>query len=324
MFKKKLAFLCCVMLLLSVAGYGICRMTDSKHTETQKKGPLLVTSFYPMYVLAKNLTLQTDELMVSNLTENQTGCLHNYQMTTKDMRLLSDADALLINGNGMELFVDRALEEVKGLPVITATEHLHLLEGSTHNHAHDEEDHEHAEDEHEHAEDEHAVNPHAWLDAVRYFEQAEHVYAELCVLFPEYKNSLEESYLEYKEKLHDVMEHQQMLAEKTEGVYVVIFHDAFAYLADGLHMNVLAAMALDEETVPSSGEIREAIEEINYHGGALIFIEEEYAVHAEKIVAETGAKVVYIDPLVTGDGNADSYVDGMLDNFKKIEDALSN
>ena len=87
-------------------------------------------------------------------------------------------------------------------------------------------------------------------------------------------------------------------------------------------MEVLKSFSLDENSRPSPGELAEAIEEINYHGTALVFIEKEQASYADKILAETNAKVVYINPLTTGDGAADSYLSGMWENLSAIRQAV--
>ena len=88
MLKKKLAFLLSVMLVFSLAGYVVCTMAGSKQIEKSERETLVVSSFYPMYILTKNLLLETETIGVSNLTENQIGCLHDYQLTAGDMKLL--------------------------------------------------------------------------------------------------------------------------------------------------------------------------------------------------------------------------------------------
>ena len=110
MFKKKLGFLLGVMVLLSLTGWLVCLLAGSGKQINKDGEFLLVTSFYPMYVLAENLTAGTEDVTVSNLTENQTGCLHDYQLTSRDMKLLDRADAFLINGAGMELFMEKVIE----------------------------------------------------------------------------------------------------------------------------------------------------------------------------------------------------------------------
>ena len=69
-----------------------------------------------------------------------------------------------------------------------------------------------------------------------------------------------EAYLAYDKKLEELSEEIRKLSDETAGIPVVLFHEAFAYFADSLGMEVLAERALDEETVPSAGGIAEVIE----------------------------------------------------------------
>ncbi len=311
MFKKKLAFLLSVMLVFSLIGYAVCVTAGSKQIEKQEGETCVVSSFYPMYILTKNLLAESEGIAVENLTDNQTGCLHDYQLTARDMKLLTGADALVINGAGMELFVERILEETEHLPVIEASAGVELLTESGHTHEDD------AEEEQEPL---HTENGHVWMDIERYREQAVNVCTELVTLFPEEKENILNAWREYDTKLLALSGELEELRAETEGRYVVVFHDAFVYLADSLGMEVISVLALDEETVPSAGEIAEVIEEIHHHGETWILIEEAYASHAEKIVTETGARVVFLDPLVSGDGTADSYLVGMKKNLEALVD----
>ena len=87
---KKLLTLLLALMLLSVPALA--------SAET------VVTSFYPIYLFALNLLDGVDGVEVTNLTEPTTGCLHDYQLQTGDMKTLARADAFLINGAGMEGF----------------------------------------------------------------------------------------------------------------------------------------------------------------------------------------------------------------------------
>jgi len=51
---------------------------------------------------------------ISNLTKPQTGCLHDYQITTDDMTRLSAADIFVVNGADMEAFLDKVVKELPG------------------------------------------------------------------------------------------------------------------------------------------------------------------------------------------------------------------
>ena len=322
MFKKKLGFLLGVMVFLSLAGYLICLMAGGKEQWNKDKEFLLVTSFYPMYVLAENLTEGVEGVTVSNLTENQTGCLHDYVISPRDMRLLDKADAFLINGAGMELFLEKVMENNSGLPIIEAAHGISLLGSVAHNHDHGiEQETEH--DEADHDEHSHAENGHVWMDVERYRAQLITVKEELLRLLPEEKEALEAAASVYDAKLQAVAHNVADLRKDTEGIPVVIFHEAFAYLAESLGMEILGAFSLDENTLPSHGEIVEVIEEIKYHGGAIIFIEQENAKYANGILAETNASVVYINPLTIGDGSSDSYEKEMQNNLDAIQEAVN-
>ena len=371
MFKKKLGFLLGVMVLLSLAGYLVCLTAGSNKQLNKGEKFLLVTSFYPMYVLAENLTAGVENVTVSNLTENQTGCLHDYQLFPEDMILLSRADAFLVNGAGMELFMEKVIKSNTELPVIETSHGIALLEGVGHHH-HEEEDifeseHESKEedinyepedtnelendsesgnesvlteknhesegitheserevDEDADSHDDHAHNHngHIWMDVERHREQLSNAAKELQILLPEQAVALAKAAKAYDEKLMELAAEAEDLAKHTKGMFVVIFHEAFAYLAESLDMEVLMAFSLDENNLPSPGEIAEVIEEINYHGAALILIEEMYASYADKILAGTDAQVVYINPLTTGNGAVDSYLTGMRENLNAIRQVL--
>lgn len=305
--------------MLSLAGYLVCLAAGSSKQSNNKEEFLLVTSFYPMYVLAENLTAGVEGVTVANLTENQTGCLHDYQLTSRDMKLLSRADAFLINGAGMELFMEKVLENNGTLSVIEASHGIALLEGTEHNHDHgaheEEEETSHGEEHDGHS---HIQNGHVWMDVDRYRKQIVTVKEELQQILPEQKEALEAAASAYDAKLQTLTDYVEELRPYTEGAHAVIFHEAFAYLAESLGMEVLAALSLDEETVPSAGEIAEVIEEINYHGGAYIFIEREHAAYADKILKETPASAFYLNPLTMGDGEEDSYYEDMMKNLDTL------
>ena len=92
--KNKYVFVAgmlCAILLLSVAFTGLYVKQSAKDEAGSKEQVTIVTSFYPMYVAVSNLVDGIDEIRVRNLSEPQTGCLHDFQLTPEDMKLLSGA-----------------------------------------------------------------------------------------------------------------------------------------------------------------------------------------------------------------------------------------
>ena len=64
----------------------------------------IVASFYPVYIMAKNVTKGVPGVSLQNLTSPLTGCLHDYSLTSNDMKKLFDAQVFVANGAGMESF----------------------------------------------------------------------------------------------------------------------------------------------------------------------------------------------------------------------------
>lgn len=131
--KKKLLFLFVVMFSLSILSAGIVKLSGGRQQISDDK-VTIVTSFYPMYIIALNLTENIDNVEVVNLTDNNVGCLHDYQLTTRDMRTLNDANILILNGGDMELFLENVLTSYPTLDIINASEGITFLEGVEHVH----------------------------------------------------------------------------------------------------------------------------------------------------------------------------------------------
>jgi len=90
----------------------------------------VVTSFYPMYVATENVIGDVEGVTLENLSEPQTGCLHDYQLTAADMKLLSKADVFIVNGGGIESFLSDVAESYPDLKIVQACDGIDLLESA--------------------------------------------------------------------------------------------------------------------------------------------------------------------------------------------------
>ena len=102
---KRLTALCAVLALVCS-----CALAET-----------VVTSFYPVWLITRNLTEGLEGFTVENLAEPATGCLHDYTLQNSDMVALSRADAFLINGAGMEPFLPLIASAYPELPVVDAS-----------------------------------------------------------------------------------------------------------------------------------------------------------------------------------------------------------
>lgn len=88
---------------------------NTKNTDEADDMLTVVTSFYPMYIATLNIVDGVEGVRLENLSEPQTGCLHDFQLTPEDMKLLSTADVFVINGGGIESFMSDVAKRIRSL-----------------------------------------------------------------------------------------------------------------------------------------------------------------------------------------------------------------
>ena len=98
-------FLALVMLTVTVLSFAWIKLSDTKENSDSDGITSVLASFYPVYITAENLLAGINDVTLSNLSEPQTGCLHDYTLTPEDMKQLSSSDIFVINGGGIEAFL---------------------------------------------------------------------------------------------------------------------------------------------------------------------------------------------------------------------------
>ena len=291
-----------LLLVLSVALVG-CGGTD-KPAEKKTAEPFrIVTSFYPMYVATINITDGVDGVEVYNMTKPQTGCLHDYQLMTEDMKTLEKADAFVINGAGMEDFMDKVTEQQKKLKVIDASRGIELI--------HD---------------DEEGDNPHVWLSVTDAITQVRNIADQLKEADPTHAATYEKNAAAYIEKLTSLKSEMHAALDTVPHKDIVTFHEAFPYFAKEFNLNIIGVVEREPGTEPTPTELQETIEQVNALPTKVLFTEPQYSpAAAETIARETGAKIYTLDPVVTGEATPaakNAYIDTMKKNMEVLKEAL--
>jgi zinc transport system substrate-binding protein len=236
------------------------------------------------------------------MTEPQTGCLHDYQLVPADMKTLEKADIFVINGAGMESFLDKVMSQLPDLRIIEASLGIPLLK-----------------------DDNGEENPHVWVSISGAINEVHNIAEGLAAL--DSKNSAKyiensEEYVKRLEALKDKM-HDALKDIKTKDI--VTFHEAFPYFAQEFGLNIVSVVEREPGSEPSAGELAATIKAINDSRVKVLFAEPQYSTKAaEAIASETGAKVYILDPVVTGpkDAAPDSYEKTMEENLKVLVEAL--
>lgn len=295
--KNKYVFVTVMLAVLLFLGVGLTEIYVN-HTEEKEDGQYtVVTSFYPMYIAALNVVGENDHIRLENLSEPQTGCLHDYQLTPADMQLLSTADAFIINGGGIESFLGEVAEQYPELTIINASEQVDLIED----------------------------NAHAWMNIEDYMTQVKTIEAELSAADPADAEQFSENAEAYLAKLSSLKEQADAVKPLTEGKNIVIFHEAYEYVAEEFGMQVSYVMDLDEERQVSAGEVADVVRAVTDGGVRVILAEKLYGKDmGDTVESETDAKVCYLDTLVRGDYDADSYLNAMQQNITLLKEAFSD
>lgn len=288
---------------LTLAGCGGGPAPAPAKQEQKAEGSLkVITSFYPMYIATANITDGVPGVELTNLTPPQTGCLHDYQLTTADMKSLEKGNVFIINGAGMESFLDKVTGQQKDLKIINASKDIPLLK------------------------DEDEENPHVWLSVTHAITQVKNITSQLSAIDPKNKAAYEKNAAAYIKKLEDLKKDMHGAIDALPNKDIVTFHEAFPYFAQEFNLHIAAVIEREPGSEPTPTELKETIEKVNALPVKVLFTEPQYSPGAaEAIARETGAKIFSLDPVVTGEANdsaKNAYIEVMKKNQKTLQEAL--
>ena len=232
---------------------------------------------------------------------------HAYQPTPRDAAKVADCTVLIVNGAGIEAFLDPLLVNAGGQRrVITASAGLTPRPD--------------AQGEHPQG------DPHFWLDPNRVIQYVENIRAGLSQADPEGASVYAANAAAYIEQLKalDLWIAQQAATVQPERRLLVTNHESLGYFADRYGFTVVGAVipSVSTDASPTAQQMAALIEQIKATGAPAIFLETGANPQlAQQIAAETGVKVVadlYTHSLSAPDGPAPTYIDMMKYNVSRI------
>ena len=297
--------------LLAFATLAVA-MAQSPAPEAEKLN--IVTSFLP--VQSHTLAIAGDHANVKQLLAKDTGP-HDFQLTPADVKKLSDADLLIINGAGIEEWLGELIKKSgnKNLVVVDTSNGIKLVESPEeieigHAHAHD----------HVHGD---GANPHIWLDPVIAKKQAVNIVAALQKADPSNASAYAQNGRAYEAKLSALDSDYRSTLAPLPNKNLVTFHDAFPYLAARYKLNYVGAISEFPEKDPTPKQLAALVDKIRSLKVGVLFEENGYAPGLlKKIASETGAKVSELDTLEVGQGTPTAYLDRMGANLESLRKAF--
>lgn len=300
----------CGILAIALLVTGCCSCAPTRDEDGKI---LIVASFYPVYIFTLNLVDGIDGVEVQSMAQQNVGCLHDYTLTARDVKLLDDASLFVMNGAGMEGFIEDVYESVAGLKTVDSSAGIELLCNDEHAHSHEEASHSHN----------HSENAHIWLSIDNAVKQIENIKNGICEEFPELEEKVTENFNEYIARLEKLAVKRDSFAEQIRGKGALSFHGAYEYLAEETGLVIIDTIESDEGGEPSAKELAHLTNEINEQSVKALFIEPYYEGSAAEILQnETNAKIYILNPVTSGDNSITAYEDIMNENYETILKAV--
>lgn len=299
--KKNMVIVLLVILVLIALVCITKKVRKNERIEDEGKVKI-VTSFYPIYMMTKNITEEVEDVEVVNMAETATGCIHNYTLTTDDLKKFENADIFVINGLELEGFINKITKSYEDLKVINTTEKFE-------------------EKLKEEYKNEHEINPHVWISLENYKEQVKEIANKLSQYDENNKDKYNENLEKYLEKLEEVENRYKNELSNLEGQTVVSLNESFEYLGGNSNFNIISIETDHEESTLSAEKLAKIIEEIKDKNiKALIIDKSDNQKNAQTIIKETGIKLVVLDSAMEGTELLDSYINTMKYNLELLKE----
>lgn len=288
-----------VLCIILIIGFIVWKNIERNNNDVSSSKTRIVTSFYPMYVIALNLTEGAEGIELSNMADVNVGCLHDYTLTTEDMKKVENADIFISNGLGMENFISKILESNSDMKVIDSSNNLeNVISNGI------------------------EENAHIWTSIDNYILQVQNIAEELKTADAKNAEVYTQNAQKYVDELNKLNEEYKSKLAKLNGEKAICLNEAFEYMGQELGMEMITIKTDHEESAISAGMLKSVINKVKEDDIKIIIIDKnDSKTNAETIANETGAKILELNSGLTGELNKDAYINQMRENMSILENA---
>jgi zinc/manganese transport system substrate-binding protein len=239
------------------------------------------------------------------------GDTHVYQPKPADAKELGAARLILVNGLGLEGWIDRLIKASGAkAPVVVATKGIKPQQMREEGRV--------------------ELDPHAWQSIADAKIYVANIRDGLIAADPEGASAYRANAENYLGKL-DALEAdvKREIAKIPPGRrQIITTHDAFGYFGTAYGFRFIAPEGVSTETEASARDVAKIIRQIKAQKIPALFLENVTDPRlARSIAAESGATVggtLYSDALSPPDGPASTYIDMIRNNIRELSAALAN
>lgn len=247
---------------------------------------------------------------------------HDFQPSAQQVRAITTADALVLNGGGFEEGLLDAVDAARddGVPTFEALSAVEPIDFAGHDDAED-------------GHDDGNADPHFFTDPARMVDAVEGIAGFIAEQVPDLDTEA------FRTDVSNYVAELEALDAEVEAILqpvpparrvLVTNHEVFGYFADRYGFEVVGTVVPGGSTSEgaSAGDIAELAEIIESEGVSAIFAETSSPARlAETLAAEVGGQVVIVELFTESLGRADSegatYLDMIRADAIRIADALT-
>lgn len=298
--KKHIKYIVAVIVvILIIVLLVILNIKRNTQKEQESNITKIVTSFYPMYIIAENLTDGASNVELENMADVNVGCLHDYTLMTEDIKKVENADIFISNGLGMESFINKLIEANSNMKIIDSSKSITNVIKS-----------------------EEETNPHIWTSIDNYILQVQTISDSLKEYNAENSEVYEKNAEKYVEELTELKNKYKRELAFLEGRKAVCLNEAFEYMGEELGLELLTVQTDHEESTMSAEMLKNIINTVKEENIEIIIIDKnDNEANAETIANETGAKIYKLNSGLTGNLEKDAYIKQMEENIEILKSA---
>ncbi|MFF3202227.1 metal ABC transporter substrate-binding protein [Streptomyces sp. NPDC002962] len=298
---------------LGLATLSACSSDSAAAANTDKFD--VVASFYPMAFLAEQIG--GDRVNVTSLTEPGQEP-HDLEISARQTAALQESDAVLYLKD-LQPSVDDAVAQseiktkIDAASLTTLEKHGNEVGG----HAAEHDDHENEELS--------GLDPHIWLDPVRYSQVAEGVGKAFEKADPEHAADYKANTAALVKKLDALNTRFEVGLANTKTKVFVTTHAAFGYLAERYGLTEEAINGLDPESEPSAARVKELEKMAKADGVTTVFYETLVSDKTAKTIAsDANLETDVLDPIegITKKSRGTDYFSVQEANLEALKTAL--
>lgn len=293
--KKHIILLAIIIIVVLIIGLIILNIQKPKEQENTKFK--IVTTFYPIYIMASNITEGANQVELVNMTDQNVGCLHDYTLATADMKKIEKANVLIQNGFGLESFMDKIISTYSNISIIdTSTNVANTIQENE------------------------EINPHIWTSLSNYILQVEEINQQLKKYNPENATIYQSNTEEYLRKIQQLKINYETQLSNLNAKKAICLNEALAYLAKEIGLNTTYVETDHEESSLSAETMKNLITQMKQENIKIILVDsEDNLKNAQTLANETGAKIYEFNSGMTGNLEKDAYLNSMNSNLKILK-----